>query len=488
MKKANLIIIVYLFFMSLNLFSTDALKVLILPFTNNSFDGKGNIYSTLIQDTIKTDLTKIPKKIKLSEFEKEIIDKIKNQDEKKIILSFYKTDILNKYYILNDSIDDKKMKIIRRILFSIGYKKFIPILLKDISQKENITDYREIYHLVFIKGIDLIITGHYIEKNEKIRITFKVMDVLTERMKIVFDKTGEAGYEVFDIILSSTRELIKKMNENITSYPDKVNQIIREKQSRIIAGDQKERFIFFNVGIVYSGMGFINQVTEIKHNINIASLKNSYINSVNPLFKFEIYGNYKNNYFGFGFKFLIPFVYFVPNMMMHSDVSLSFIFGYKKEYFFDWSLKVLYMGFQKYGDFEEKQIMMFYLGIGFGFNFRYMPKKHPFFIEAGVTLLPPKIPYTNPENQTNGPVPWNITTGTISEKNWIFPVIFQTGVGYFFNKDFGIYIRNALYFMNISYEEISHYDEYEKKREYYGEDIGVGFDIEIGVVFKGIFR
>ena len=106
MKKANLIIIVYLFFMSLNLFSTDALKVLILPFTNNSFDGKGNIYSTLIQDTIKTDLTKIPKKIKLSEFEKEIIDKIKNQDEKKIILSFYKTDILNKYYILNDSIDE----------------------------------------------------------------------------------------------------------------------------------------------------------------------------------------------------------------------------------------------------------------------------------------------------------------------------------------------------------------------------------------------
>lgn len=487
MKK--LIIHIIFIFITFSIYSEGIMKVLVLPFVNNS-ENKGNtVYNKLINDTIVNDLTKVPRKINADEFKTEILEKITDKDIKDTILKYYEPDILTRYYTLNENITDVNLEIVKDILDSINYKKFLPVLLDEINIPDDVADYRKIYDKAFSNKIDLIISGFYIEYEGKIRITFKVMDVLTERMKIVYSKTGESGYGIFDVILNSTKEFINKMYEDINAYPPDINRMLREKQSRIIAGDVKETFIFFNVGINYLGTGFYNVVNKDPNKLDLTSTSNRYMNGISPTFKIEIYRNYKNKYFGFGFKFLIPFIYNLKNMQMGSEVKISFLLGLKKQFFFDFSIKMYYMNYSKFFSSEDfRSVSMFYMGFGFGFDFRYMPKRFPFFIEAGLTILPPKGPFGNIGEESNGPTFWSITANTAHEKSWIFPIVFHHGVGYFFDENFGIYLRNNLYFLYVVYDNYEWRENDERVYKYYGEDIAARFDIEVGIAFRGVFK
>ncbi len=483
MKKIFLLIFLLIFIV--RIYSSEVIKVLILPFENYSNNENTGIYSKMIQETIITDLTKLPSKIEKNEFEKEILKKLKNENDRLILLSYFQLDINGKYYIRSLDLEIEDLKMIESIFTKSKFKKFIPVLVNELDEEKNITDYKDIYKKAFYNGIDLIIHGFYFTNNGKIVITFKILDVITERSKIVFTKSGTGEYKTFDIILDSSRDFIQKMYDNIIPYPENISLRLKEKQNLLIIGEEKERFIIFNIGVLYNGGVFINKKNYNINNVDLQNKYNIYSNSVSPTFNFEIYGNYKKNYYGFGFSFIIPFIYFLPNLHMYSNVSIDFLFGYKKEFFFSWGIKLIYLGFNKYAnDGVGKEFDVFYMGIGFSFVFKYLPKKYPFLIEAGICLIPPKFPYIS-SNNSPGPVFWNINTGYVNEANWVFPVIFQFGAGYFFKDNMGIYLRTHINFLNVCYE---HYIEDESRVVIYGEDFSIFYDIEFGIIIKGIFK
>jgi len=243
MKK----ILFYIIFILLtyNLFSEGSMNVLVVPFENNSANKDDNVYSKLIIETVISDLTRVPRKIKAEEFQKEILSKIENEEIKKTLLSYYEPDILTRYYALDENITDVNLEIVKDIFESIKYKKFIPMSLNDLNITEKVDDYSRI----------------------------------------------------FDVILGSTRELVDKMYEDISSYPPDINRILREKQSRIIAGDIKETFLFFNVGLNYLGTGLSSISNNDPEKYDLSSTVNSYMNGISPAFKIEIYRNYKNKYY-----------------------------------------------------------------------------------------------------------------------------------------------------------------------------------------------
>jgi hypothetical protein len=471
-----------------NLFSSEGLKVLILNFKNNSIENKSDVYNKIIIETLKTDLSKTPVRINAFYFDTVIYPQIKNLSDKEFLLEFYKKDIYGKYYIRNiDDISVENLEKINKIISDAGYVRFIPLYYYEIFPNENIKSENEIINRAYSKKIDLIISGHYIENNNQIKITFKVLDVISERMKIIYSKTGKSTFNTFDLILDSTREFVQKIFDEIKPYPGSINFILKDKKSRLIAEDTKEIFLYLNTGILYSGFGFYNFVNKNIDDFNLKNSKNIYYSSINPLFNMEIFGNYKKNYYGFGFKFVIPFVYMLPNLHMRTELAFAFLFGLKKEFFFNWNFKIFYIGASKFKDDSTQILSVFYLGLGLGFNFKYMPVKYPFFVETGFTIVPPKFNYSNQNKNSGGPSLWNVTTDYISDKNWILPVILNNAIGVFIKNNFGLYLKNSLYFMYISYEK--QYDENnETYLKYYGEDFGICFDIEFGMVFKGVFK
>ncbi|MBN2547025.1 MAG: hypothetical protein JXB50_14585 [Spirochaetes bacterium] len=478
------------------LFSIENTKVLVLPFKNNG-DKRSNFYSNLILDTIKINIVKLPKKIEKNEFEKNVLGMFKKIEDNQLFLSVYELDLFEKNYIVKDNYDMENYEKVRNLFFEIGYANlFFPIQLKDLSLNENITDYNEIYKTIINKSIDLIITGFYYEDTEKIVITFKVIDVLTDRTKITYVNYGDSGHDVFDVIIESTNKFIDKMNKEIIPYAKKMNLFLKDKQSRLIAGEQKEIFMFFNFGMLYSSMSFSKIVRVDKADFDLANKRNKYINGFSSIFNFEFYSSYKNNYHGFGINFNIPFIYQLPNLQIIARFTAGYIFGFRKKFFFSFLGGVYFKTFSIFESFSYNRIEVSYFSLLLGFKFKFIPLKYPFFIQAGAYFVLPKFNINGIE-QIDGPSLWNISTksnyddssGYVNKNNWILPVMANFGAGCFFNKEIGIYFNTTFYTMYIIYNVFESKNEHDdEKLVYYGENFSLNFDIEIGVVFKTIFR
>jgi len=478
------------------LFSIDNTKVLVLPFKNNS-DKKNNHYSKLIHDTIKNDIVKLPKKIEKSEFEKKVLGTLKKSEDNLVLMSVYEIDLFEKNYIMKDNYNIDNYERVRNIFYELGFTNiFFPVELKDLSLNENITDYNEIFKTILSKSIDLIISGYYYEDAEKIVITFKVIDVLTDRTKITYINYGESGHNVFDVIIDSTNKFIDKMHKEIIPYTGKMSKFLRDKQSRLIAGEEKEIFLFFNFGIFYNSMSFANIIRVENADFDLGNKRNKYINGFSSIFNFEIYGSYKKNYHGFGISFNIPFVYQLPNLQTTERFTIGYIFGFKKKFFFSFLGGMYFKSFSIFESFNYNRIEVIYLGVLLGFQFKFIPINYPFFIQAGAYFVLPKFNIEGLK-RIDGPSIWDIVTksnynsypGIVNKNNWILPVMANFGCGYFFNKEIGIYFNTTFYTMYIVYNVYERiYNSNQGKLSYYGENFSLNFDIEFGVVYKAIFR
>jgi len=424
MKKN--IIIFFILFSVISLFTTEKMKVLIMPLQNNSLGLDSDFISTIIQDSIKAEIS--------------------------------------------------------------SYTKFSPVFLEEVSAKHNVTDYKEIYKDSFDNKIDLIITGFYFEKDGKVSIMFKVVDVLTDRMKIVYENSGTSGLEILDLVRVSTLELLKKMDSEIVPYPEDISRDLRNKQTDVLSGFEKEYMVLFGVGINYSGLGIIQNETGTDTNdsgYQIAS--NKYKQSpVNPGIDFEIYGKYKQNYYGFALDLQLPFIFNFSTKLFRTNLFSGFNFGYLKEHIFNWSIGMSITNFEKAytGDYYQ----IFNMNFGLAFNYRYLPQKYPFFVEGGIIIYPSFLQSLLKERgNSNGPKPFYITVNNYyTENSMAIPVSINIGSGYFFNNEFGIFIKNTLYFISMDNYFIENNDS--SKIHDFGTDFEVGFDFSIGIIYKNIFK
>ena len=84
-------------------------------------------------------ITSIPEKISVNDFNNKIINKIAKQDRKNFILSLYNNDSSGNYYILKKNITDKERKLIINTLHAIGYR-----ILTEQQKEENKKTSKEI--------------------------------------------------------------------------------------------------------------------------------------------------------------------------------------------------------------------------------------------------------------------------------------------------------------------------------------------------------
>lgn len=93
-------------------------KKIIIDIENNTFSLEGGVDAKILNEVVEDE---IPKQIETALFEKEILNKIENKDDKKNIIVSYIKD--NNSYILNNGLSDDDKKKIKDILISIGYIK-----------------------------------------------------------------------------------------------------------------------------------------------------------------------------------------------------------------------------------------------------------------------------------------------------------------------------------------------------------------------------
>lgn len=478
--------------LSLNINSLSNLKILIIPFKNNG-TSESLIYSKIITDSIKSDLSKLPRSIEKEEFEKEILSKIKLEEDKLLILSSYELDIYGKNYIIKYDPDISTLQKTKELLSTIGYEDLYNVITaKELGLDEKMTEYNEIIKKLKKGSVDVIITGYYYEKNEKIAITFKVIDVQTGKLKTVHSTYGESSHNVFDVIYESTFQFVEKIRNQTRKEKRNIDILVRTKQSRIISGEIKENFIFFTYGIMFNTTNFVYRKKYETNIIDIASSSNNYNFAFSPIFNFEFYSSLKENYHGIGINSNIPIVYQLPNTQIVSRFTMSYIFGYKKEFFFDFAAGIFFKYYPKFKEDSDERISTTLLSVIAGFTFKYLPKRYPFYIMVGSYFLPPKFNINDLRNSNEVSL-WNIATrkeekAYVSRFNWITPVILKAGGGLFFNKEIGIYLSSSFYLMHVLYKFYYH-DSYDKVGlNTAGNELSINFDIEFGFVFKNIFE
>jgi len=399
-------------------------------------------------------------------------------------MPFQNNSIESEYNYLSGSIQDAIKAEIS------NYEKFNPIFLENFTQKKNIKNYKVIYKEALDKKIDLVITGYFIEKNDKISIVFKVIDILTERMKIVYERTGNSGIEILDLVKLSTQELLKKMDVEITPYPEDISKELRSKQLKTLSADDKEFLIVIGMGTTFSSIGSIetkkgNDSNDSQYQQNSNKFKFS---PVNPKIDFEIYGHKNNNYHGFGMILSLPFIYNFSSYLLDTYLSLNYSLGFKKDHFFSWGLSFFVLKYAKEYSYSNYDIMGILFGLSF--NYRFMSQKYPFFVETGFNLYPSFLQLLQSQEYQNqgGPKPFHVVVGSYVSKNTIlFPLTFNFGTGYFFNKEFGIFIKNTLYFINVK-NYVSSSGNTNIKYFDFGSELAIGSDISFGVIYKNVFK
>ncbi|MBP7553088.1 MAG: hypothetical protein KA885_06650 [Spirochaetes bacterium] len=356
----------------------------------------------------------------------------------------------------------------------ISYEEFSALLVTD--DKEKILDQAS------IEKIDFFCSGYYLKRGDLVKVTLKFYDVKTSLLIYTKDMYCENFVDLYGIIANETRDLMKFAFDYINENKTKSSQKSDYRKKDIVSLDD-ENFIFCQTGLVYSNLNFHALSRDVSNDIDISSYKNRQTNYFSPMFNFEIYKSYNDNLHGFGIMFEIPIDFQIPRFFMNNKLSLSYNLGLKKKYFFKFGLELVNLSYSKYSTSSGSSINVSFLGIGFAFNFRYLIDVANIYFDIGFELTPTMPFIKNRDN--SGFVPFNFIVGNSSLGNSVYiPISISNAFGYFLNKNIGIYISNNIYIIIADYKTKT----YDGVIFDYGNDLGIGARITLGLIFKSFFN
>lgn len=365
-----------------------------------------------------------------------------------------------------------------------------------LSDAESFTD---LLRKCLNDNIDIIISGYYIEKNGKIYVYYKIIDVFTNLTIMKDEITGDSFIEIIELLRTKSIDLIMKMNKEIKKHPDNDKIGLKMAVEKTLSYNKSlykdTNNIFITSSALYTGTGFINteRNTDYDNILKINSNENSYYNYSTIDYNFQFYKKYINNAYGVGFDFLVPFFYDTKNVFMNTRIGLSTLVGFQKNYYFIIELFFKYSAYKKSFSITNDNLKINMSTIGFNFNFRYLPENKPFFIEGGLGVgLPFKPTLSINDNDFNFFDMFGINTNFIDNKSFYFPVNANISGGYFFNDNLGIFTKLTFdafaidYNSNMKYIKIPTYFNYKMdfSGNNFGIDLGLNFNIIFGLCLK----
>ncbi|HOJ64892.1 MAG TPA: hypothetical protein PLE45_10785 [Spirochaetota bacterium] len=233
-----------------------------------------------------------------------------------LILDFKNINNNEEYNYITDAISDA----LKASLYKI--EKFEPYLIENVNKDLKNATYEEIVRYALNEKFNVLIKGYYYISEEKIRISFSVVDTISGRLKIGYDKDGETGIEIFNLIKEASKILSEKMDREITPYPE---EFAEKKRKEKLASKESELFIFLNGGVIYDLFVFDNP-RVFKDEKNFHSISTI----INTNFYFEL--PTKRDYLGFEFSIFVPIV--APTKLIANfKTDINLVYGFKKRHF-----------------------------------------------------------------------------------------------------------------------------------------------------------
>jgi hypothetical protein len=412
----------------------------------------------------------------------------KQKNNKLLIINFSNNSINNENdYIKEIILDSIKEKIFETGLFEYKYS--------DNTNDLSITD---IYKESLKNNFDYVLSGYYFEKDNKIIINYKFYDLIKNQIFYLKESVYDSNRKILNFIEDNNKEIFDEISKKIKYHSDFEKIVAKNSLSlRYNTFNESRLLLFIKTGIQYSGLGFINRDYDdsLTSNFNNRSGKNTYENFFAPFFNFEIYWKKKSSSYGFGFNAIIPVNLNQPNFMQYIRINLSYNWAVYNDYFFMFGLYFNSISFNKYpeGDWYNNwdyQVKVRYYSYGLNFNFRYMPEKYPFYIEAGIGLQLPCRPQLNSEDMLKSFI---IDLNMTKNQSWSFPVSVELGGGYFITKEVGLFLNSYFYVLSIDYNTNLQYSNYNPSFKYdkdknLGVDLGLGYNIIFGMCIKSLVK
>lgn len=340
-----------------------------------------------------------------------------------------------------------------------------------------------------LQNISLIITGFFIKIDKDTKVVIKIIDPKKGKTIITEEFINKNIDNLQGDFLNTLKVVFKNIVELNVSKENKI------KEKNFINNLVSEEFIFLKIGISYSIMPNILINKDVTNDYDINGFKNNYQNNIRCYYNLEYYKLYKDNFYGFGLGFSLPYEINIPRFSNIGFFDFSFVFGYKKIFFFKWSFEVNTIFFNIYSENPQKSKNKYNinnLNMSSGFNFRYLNDKYNFYIESGFTLIPFLFGLKSGGENDIGINKISISKD-INNNSFIVPVILNFEIAKFLNKEVGVFIRTILSFYYFDYYSRFYRNWIKDAGEYtYSYDLGDTFSLNItiisGFTFKTLYK
>lgn len=479
-------------------------RMQVIGFVNHSAERKNAYYGEIIYETLVNRINVAPQRVAKESFEGEIQKEALLAGGKRLLDELYTLQEDGYYYLKAGLTEEERgqlTELFARLSSGSGYTY---VALDERLEDEE--SFEKIKAAAALKRVNYIISGYYSATDEWLKIVFKVYDVVLERYIVVYELDESLQNSVFDIVNSGVNELFRRLavrREQGVELPPDLSRRSRVEQSKFVGELSREFMVLFKVGVLYSPIAF--GVRDVKNRavLDIEHIYNRNIHHFAPTFDVEFYRSFDLHYFGGGCHVETPLFIQSNNFYSNALTRFYFIFAFRKQFIFKWGFDYYFIMYDKYNADKTSRMQTLLMTFGASFDFTYMPRRYPFFVEGGFTIYPSwiysdeqiaeNIAQRTPEGGSGGggPTPFQLKVGNdiISRANYIIPIAPRLAAGYFTKSGIGFYLSYSLALLQTRYDDIRIDNMSSTKGLYYlGDETAIVNKITLGIMYKGVIK
>lgn len=491
-------VVSYLVFILLFPFLLTAERVMVLDFANHSPGGKNSYYGEIIFETIVNRINVVPQRVDGESFENEILKEAALAGKRKFLEELYLVDEEGFYYLKSGLTEEQREELtalFARLSAGSGHT-YVP-RGGDGKVEESLDN---VLATAALKRVGYIISGYYSSQGDSLKVVYKIYDMLQSRQVVVYEINESLESTIFDIVNSSVNELFRRLEEVRLKEPHYSPELTRREkveQSKFIGEPAREFMVLFKLGVQYAPIVFGVRNSNNAAPIDITSVLNRSLNSFAPTFEVEFYRSVELHYFGAGCRVETPVFVQTNNFYSNSLTRVYFAFAFRKQFFFKWGFDYYFLMYDKYSDDKKEQVQTLLMTFGASFDFTFMPRRFPFYVEAGFTIYPSWI-YSDEDIAANnsqtegggGPRPFTVVVGRnrISSANYILPFSPRLGVGYFTKSGIGFFLSYSMTYLQTRYDDILFNTSGSDRRYYLGDETAIINKLTLGVMYRGVIK
>lgn len=478
-------------------------RMQVLDFVNHSADRKNAYYGEVIYETIVNRINVAPQRVAKESFEGDIQKEALLTGGKRLLDELYLLEDDGYYYLKSGLTEEERgalTELFARLSSGSGYT-FVEL---DERLKKEVA-FEKVKSAAELKRVRYVVSGYYSATDEWLKIVFKVYDVVLERYIVIYELNETLENSLFDIVNSGVNELFRQLaekREQGIEFSPELSRRARVEQSKFVGELHREFLVLFKFGVLYSPIAF--GVRDVKNRgvLDIEHVYNRNIHHFAPTFDVEFYRSVDLHYFGAGCHVETPLFIQSNNFYSNALTRFYFAFAFRKQFIFKWGFDYYFIMYDKYSADKSMRVQAMLMTFGASFDFTYMPRRFPFYVEGGFTIYPSWI-YSDEEiaesisrrksdnSGGDGPAPFKLKLGNdmISRANYIFPIAPRLAAGYFTKSGLGFYLSYSMTLLNTRYDDIEVNSSGPTRQFLYlGDETAIVNKITIGIMYRGVIK